>query len=599
MKRFLARTVAQTASILVAVSLAFGVIFAALAGFGALAGSGAAVRVAPGSVLIVDLDARLSEVGPRFTLPSLFEGDLEYPLAVHEAAAALHRAAKDERVAAVLLTGGIRGSAASLAHLREALGAIREAGKPVLAYYTELDERGLWFASAADEIWLEPLGLVEFDGFAVTIPYLGEALERYGIGVQLIRVGEYKSAGEAMSRGDMSPEEREQLTQILVGLETPLFEAIAEARGLTRDALAELVRERGLLDARDAAGSGLVDRVAPFHDLLGRMRERLDLSEDAALAEIDLRSYALARPPRALRRSERGPGVMVIPAAGEIVDGSSELGIGGDDLARLLRSARHDDDVRAVVLRVDSPGGSPSASEVIRQEVLALRAAGKPVVASMGAVAASGGYWISASADRILAQPETITGSIGVFGMLVDVERLTERHGVRAERVETGPLAGAFTPWRRADERQVAVLQNLVDRIYGDFLDLVAEGRSLEPEAVEAAARGRVWVGAEALELGLVDELGDMDRAVQVARELAALGEEAPVRFWRPERTWLDNLLLASPGDEDPRLARGFGLATQGGLRAELAGALDHLERLERLAGSARVLARLPFDWDF
>jgi protease-4 len=278
----------------------------------------------------------------------------------------------------------------------------------------------------------------------------------------------------------------------------------------------------------------------------------------------------------------------VIEAEGEIVDGSTSEGIGGDDLARALREAREEEDVAAVVLRVNSPGGSATASDVIRNEVRALRGAGKPVVVSMGAVAASGGYWISADADAIVAQPETITGSIGVFGMFPNIERFAGEHGVHTQIVRTSPLAGAESMMLRKSPEQLARMQSFVDLIYERFLDLVAEGRKLERSAVAEIAQGRVWSGRAAKDLGLVDELGNLDRAIALAREKAKLPKDAPMHRVEEERSALDELLENILDDQPEPLAKG--LVPQ---RAEF----ELLERwLRQIQSNSGVLARLPFD---
>jgi protease-4 len=292
-----------------------------------------------------------------------------------------------------------------------------------------------------------------------------------------------------------------------------------------------------------------------------------------------------------VRRSPKsGAGVQVVIADGEIVDGSNPAAIGGDDLAQALREAREDDDVRAVVLRVDSPGGSATASDVIRAEVLALKAAGKPVIVSMGSVAASGGYWISADADAIVAQPHTLTGSIGVFGMLPNVEALAERYGLRAERVATSPLAGVGSMWKRLDEPQLALVQGFVDEIYERFLDLVAQGRKLDRERVAEIAQGRVWTGTRAKELGLVDELGGLERAIELARERAGLSDKAPVRYPQRQVEWFEELLEEILEQE--------GLAATQGAELKALGRLSRFAQvLEHVDGAPRVLARLPFEF--
>jgi protease-4 len=317
--------------------------------------------------------------------------------------------------------------------------------------------------------------------------------------------------------------------------------------------------------------------------MLASLKDLADVDEEDDLPQVALESYARKMD----HAAPRGDVIELVQAEGEIVDGSSGSGIGGDDLARRLRAARFDDDVVAVVMRVDSPGGSATASDVIRQELLALKSAGKTVVVSMGAVAASGGYWISADADAIVAQPETITGSIGVFGMLPNIERLAGEHGLREETVSTSPLGGWDSLMRRKTPGQLAVIQGHVDEIYERFLDLVAAGRKLDRAQVAEIAQGRVWSGSKAKELGLVDELGDLDRAIELARERC--GE--PKAKLRAERRQLDFIeqviddMLEQQREDLASIQRHPALQA-----ARVA------ERVHALVGRTGVMARLPFD---
>ena len=558
----------------------------AFLGVGMLA-AGSMPHVPDGCIVTVDLTQPVHE-STRLPDPlSALQGGADFPLPGHELASALRAAAQDARVAGVLLRGQVNGPTSALSLARAALEEVRAAGKPVLAYYGSPGEPELWFAAVADELWMEPLGEATLDGLAAVVPYFGEALARYGIEFQVTRVGKYKSAVEPYMLGTMSAENREQLEALLGDIQHALYAEIAAARGIAPGELERLSRERGWLTPDEALAARLVTRVAPFSEFLARLRELTDTEPGDEVPQVSLHDYALD-----VRDGwSSGEGIRVIVAAGEIVDGTSPDEIGGDDLARELRAARDDEDTAAVVLRVDSPGGSATASDVIRAEVLALRAAKKPVIVSMGSLAASGGYWISAEADRIVAQPETLTGSIGVFGMLPNIETLAERHGLRAEVVRSSPYAGLGSIWKRKDEVQMARLQELVDRVYAGFIELVARGRGLDPARVEELAQGRVWSGTRALELGLVDELGGLERALALARELAGLDEDAPVRYESEELHPFDELLREfTASDPEPLVAA---LGRELGPLREL---LALLERARRLAGASGVVARLPFD---
>jgi protease-4 len=528
--------------------------------------------VSKGTVLTVDLSLPVTEKAHVAGLEALLAGSMSHPLPARDIATAIREAGKDEDIAAILLHGGVSGSYSALSCVRDALDEARRNGKPVVAAYGSLDERALWMASVANEIWLDPLGSVLVDGFSIDVPYMGEMLAKYGVEVQVTRVGKYKSAVEPFMRSDMSPENREQLAH--VG---------AEARGLELESIRAAARTEGIVTAKQALERKWIGRIGPFGEVLSSLKQVAEVDEGDDLPQVALESYA-----RRIRHPKpRGDLIELVQAQGEIVDGSSAAGIGGDDLARRLRAARFDDDVVAVVMRVDSPGGSATASDVIRQEIVALKAAGKTVVVSMGAVAASGGYWISADADAIVAQPETITGSIGVFGMLPNVERLAGEHGLREETVSTSPLAGWDTLMRRKSPEQLALIQGHVDEIYERFLDLVAAGRKLDRPHVAEIAQGRVWSGTKAKELRLVDELGDLDVAIELAREKCGK-KKAAVRVERPHLDFIEQMIEDVLEDQRRDLARIQGHPALQAARMA--------ERVQALLGRTGVLARLPFD---
>ena len=542
--------------------------------------------VESGSVLTIDLSQPVTELGTEPGLDALLAGGGGMPLPARELAQAIERAADDDRIEAVLLHGGVTGSTAALDALRDAVMRVRKADKPVVAYYGSLDERTLWFASAADEVWMEPMGMVLIDGFSIEIPYFGDMLAKYGIEVQVTRVGKYKSAVEPFMRSSMSAENREQLSGMLTDIEATIYSDIAKARGTTLEELQSAAKRDGLVTSSDALARKWVTKLGSFGEALAHMKSLVGVDPDEALPQVDLVRYAKTT----RKKQPKGSVIELVQAQGEIVDGSSSTGIGGDDLAARLRAVRMDDDVAAVVLRVDSPGGSATASEAIRQEILALRSMGKPVVVSMGAVAASGGYWISANANKIVAHPETITGSIGVFGMLPNVEKFALEHGVRSESVSTSELAGWDSLMRRKTAAQLERVQSHVDDIYERFLVLVADGRQLDKAKVAEIAQGRVWSGVQAKELGLIDELGGLEEAIALARKEADLPDSAGVRVQRKQLDWIDQLVEDLIDERRPDLARMEQTPAMQAARM--------LARVQALAGNTGVVARLPFDPD-
>lgn len=426
--------------------------------------------------------------------------------------------------------------------LAEAIADFKESGKPVYAMGSSYSQSQYLLASKADHVFLNPLGMAMLEGFRTERPYFAELLEKLKVKVNVFRVGDYKSAVEPYLLSEMSGEARENLEgwlneqwqQYLTTAQTNREISPSMVSGNFEDYLAEL--ENADMDMAEVAlNTGLVDELLHRDEMRDRIVEFAGRDEEHnSFVQISHRTYWKTLPESVTnqnfashRSSEQ---VAIIFARGTIVDGNGlPTEVGGDRIASELREARFDDNVKAVVLRVDSPGGSAFASEVIRQEVLSLREAGKPVIASMSSVAASGGYWISAGADEIIAAPSTITGSIGVFGMIPTVDETLAEVGINFDGASTTNYP-AFTATQALTPELGTVVQASIDGIYDDFLDLVAEARGMTREAVHAVAQGQVWSGERALTLGLVDTLGDLDDAIARAAELAELSE--PTAKW-------------------------------------------------------------------
>jgi protease IV len=476
------------------------------------------------------------------------------PMTLRDSVAAIHRAAQDPRVAGLIARVQLAASPpAAVQELREAIAAF-SAVKPSLAWAeTYPGTLSYYLASAFGEVWMQPSGSVGLIGFASNATFLRDALDKVGIEAQFVARGEYKSAVNVFTEDGFTDAHREAVTRMLESLQEQVWQAVAESRDIDSGAL-DALADRAPLLRDDAVASGLVDRIGFRDEAYARIAEMVGAegvapeagdSTDDAPPRLYLTRYAGAgrswpTPPVPSvpgRRSK--PTLAVIDVGGSIVDGRGgpqflPFGTpttGGDTIAAALREAAADDSVSAIVLRVDSPGGSVTASETIWREVTRSRERGKPVVASMGSVAASGGYYVAMSADAIVANPATITGSIGVFSGKLVVRDLKDRLGVASDSVRTNANADAwsidapFTPQQQAHREAEA------DLFYADFVERVAEGRDLTTEAVDAVARGRIWTGSDALERGLVDELGGLRTAVRRAKVLAGLDEDAEVRM--------------------------------------------------------------------
>jgi protease-4 len=444
------------------------------------------------------------------------------------------------------------GTQPTLEELAAALREFRASGKKVIAYGTELSQERYYLAAQADEIYLDPMGFVLIDGYDRYRFYLKEALDKLGVDINVFRVGAFKSAVETFTRTSMSPEDREESRTYLGAMWASYQDAITRARKLPPDALSKYVNS--LAKAVPAAG-GDAAQVALQAGLVTAVKTRLDAEQrligmvgkddtDGSFRSVSTDDYVRYARAQKKLRADGKPRIGVIVAEGDIEDGDRPPGeIGGDSTARLIRQARLDKDVKAVVLRVDSPGGSVLASEVIHRELMALRSAGKPLVVSMSGYAASGGYYISTPADEIWASPATITGSIGIFAIIPTIDRTLGKIGVSTDGVGTTPLSGQLRIDRPLGEEARALLQSQISRGYNEFLERVSAGRNKTREQVDSVAQGRVWVGTDARRLGLVDQLGSFNEAVKAAARHAKVTDYA-AEFIEPELTWVEQLAL-------------------------------------------------------
>ena len=466
------------------------------------------------------------------------------------------RAAKDdERIKVLLLDLRHMGGAglSKLQDLRAVVDEFKQSGKPVIASADFYAKSQYYLASAADEIYLHHMGMVLLDGYGRWRSYYKDGLDRAEIDWNIFRVGEFKSAVEPYMLNDMSEKARDANRDWLGDLWSSYLDDVALARSLTPEELSLGIEtfDQHLVAAEGQASEvalrlGLVDFVGDRDLLRGRMIELVGEDEDTnTFHQIRHSSYleTLDDDPNAGKSDDT---VAVIVARGVILSGSQPPGaIGGDSTSKLIRRARNDKDVKAIVLRVDSPGGSAFASELIRRELVLAREAGKKVVVSMASVAASGGYWISTASDQIWASPNTITGSIGIFGMLPTFQKPLAKHlGTRVEGVGTTWLSGAIRPDRELEQRAFDTIQLMVEQGYADFLERVSEAREMSTEDVHQIAQGRVWSGLDAHAKGLVDELGGLEDAVASAAELAEMGDDYRVEYLEKSLDFKDRMLI-------------------------------------------------------
>lgn len=555
--------------------------------------------VPDGCVLELDLTAVPNETG-GFD-PFAFIAGGGRPVVLRQAVDAIHRAAEDPRVAGLIARVQLPAAAVGpVQELRSAIAAFSDA-KPSLAWAeTYPGTMSYYLASAFREVWMQPSGSVGLVGFATNALFLRDALEKAGIEAQFIARGEYKSAANRFTQNSYTEAHREADTRLIESLHAQVIEGVAEARHLDPgevDALAD----RAPLLRDDAVTSRLVDRIGFRDEAYARIAELVgapgispetgDADSEDAPPRLYLSRYARATAPRsgppmpALPGRKSKPVIAVVTLDGPIVSGRGgppllPLGnssAGGDTIAAALREAAADDDVAAIVLRVDSPGGSVSGSETIWREVAKVRDGGTPVVASMGAVAASGGYYVSMGADAIVANPGTITGSIGVMTGKLVARELKDRLGLSSDSVRTNRNADAWSINQPFTEEQHEHVVAETDLVYTDFVERVAQGRNMSVEDVDAVAQGRIWTGADALERGLVDELGGLRTAITRAKVLAGLDPDAEVRTVGYPGSSLMDLLRPKPSSQPAAASLPEAFAALVG--RSVVGVLDNAER--------------------
>ena len=505
--------------------------FLFFAGLYALLSARPAPSVSDG-VLVLNLKSGVVEQPPEQDAFALAGGSAAAaPLALRDVRAALLKAKDDSRVKAVALDlDGFSAGQTVVADMGEALDEVRRSGKPVLAYATGYGDRAYQLASHASEVWVNPMGGVQLSGPGGNNLYFAGLLEKLGVTANVYKVGKFKSAVEPFTRSDMSPEARENAQALAGALFETWRDDIRKARPKANVDLAlrqpvQLVQASGGDFAAASRRAGLVDTVADRRGFEARLAALGGADEKAAggFKRIRLDRYIAAEV-----RSARGTGpIGVVTVAGNIVDGRASLGTaGGDSIAEAIEKGLRDGRIKALVVRIDSPGGSALASERIRQALLAAREKKIPVVASMGNVAASGGYWVATAAQHIIAEPSTITGSIGVFGILPSFQGSLEKLGIAADGVRTTPLSGEPDLLKGPSPEAGQLIQLGVESTYGKFLQIVGQARGKSPAQVDAIGQGRVWSGGQARQIGLVDQFGGMDEAIAKAAELARLDHD-------------------------------------------------------------------------
>lgn len=529
------------------------------------------------SVLVLDLSGPIEEQQPP-DLSGFFLGS--QPLVLHEINDAIDQARSDSRIKGLVVRiAGVDAGWAKLEEIHQHLLDFRSSGKPSICYlgYDGEENEQYYLATGCDQIWLTPSNPLGVRGMMAEATFLRGSLDKLRVVPEFFHIAEYKTATNEFTEKKFTPAHREEITSLLTSLYNQYVSEVSSARKMSPARFAALV-EAGPFLPQDALQNKLVDRLAYWDQVESYFRRKMGAWNPTGFSEY-----------RQILSNGSGPRIAIIYASGEIVSGASQYSstggeiMGGDSVAEDIRRARTDSDIRAIVLRVDSPGGSSVASEVIRREVQLARRQ-KPVVVSMSDLAASGGYWISMSANKIVADPDTITASIGVLSGKLNIAGLYQLLGINTDYVATGDNATLYSDQQDFTPAQQKIVQKMLDNVYANFTAGVAEGRNLPIATVDRIARGRVWSGEQAKGLGLVDELGDTDRAVALAKQLAHIPANESVEIVRlPKPQSLFDLLLAR--------AQSGVTVSQG----DLVSAQSLIHRLSEMVHGEPVSAQMPF----
>ncbi len=539
------------------------------------------------SVLHLTLDRPIPEQTNNLEIdPFAFE--TESTLGLTAIVDAIDRAAEDDNIKGIFLEPE-QLSAIGLASsgvIRDALVDFKKKGKFIIAYGDYYTQAGYYLAATADEVLLNPLGIVDLRGFSTQIPFFKDMLDRIGVNMQVYYAGKFKGATEPYRLNELSDANRQQIRTYLDDVYNHFLMGLSDARGLSVPELRQIANDYEGIDPNSALSSGLVDVIDHRDAALNRLRDRLGLEEDEDIKRVSLSAYAKAS--KADKDYSVKDKIAIIYAEGAIVDGNGTPGtIGDEQYVKYIKEARKSDRIKAVVLRVNSPGGSAMASENIWKEIRLTQEAGKPVVVSMGDYAASGGYYISAAADSIFAEPNTLTGSIGVFSLIPDASDLmNEKLGIHFDTVKTGDFSLGITPFFPMSPQGARLMQIRTDSMYETFLQRVSEGRGLPRDSVHAIAQGRVWTGNAGLKIGLVDALGGLDRAIDAAATLAELDEYRTTDYPKVKDPF-QQLMEQWLGEENVR--------AQAMLKYQLGDQYKHYRLVKDLAESKGVQARMPY----
>lgn len=577
-KSVLATIVGIILSFFVIVIITFGIMGAWMSSL-----SDKTVEISDNTVLHISLNYPIEERTNKNNFQAYSFSDMfSENIGLNDILSRIESAKEDDKIKGIYLDMSMMGASfATLQEIRDALIDFKSSGKFILSYSEYYSQGTYYLASTADKVYLNPEGIIDFSGLSSQSVFFKHTLEKLGIEAQVIKVGTYKSAVEPFILDKMSAANREQVSSFLGSIYDNYLDEIADSRDIAADSLFQIANELKVETAEDAVTYGLVDATKYKDEVLAELRSYLNLEEDDKVKSVSIEKYVVNNPNQSSSNRDR---IAVIYAVGNIVSGEgSDQQIGSEKISRAIRTVRKDDKVKAVVLRVNSPGGSALASDVIWREVKLTKEV-KPIIVSMGDLAASGGYYISAAADSIFAQPNTITGSIGVFGIIPNMQEFfNDKLGVTFDVVKTGEFADLGSLNRPLTVQEEAVIQRSVIKIYDTFTKKVAEGRGKEQSYIDSIGQGRVWTGSQALELGLVDKLGGIEDAITAAASKANIDEYKIVTY-----PAISDPFEALLGNSKDRISQWF-------LKKELGVAYPVYQQSKEMLEQTGIQARLPY----
>lgn len=549
--------------------------------FSAILSSENVVTVDDNTVLYLDLEAPIVEQAIDDPLAGFIPGE-QQAIGLLQLKEAIAFAKTDSKIRGIYLhTGYLATGMASIEEIRQSLLDFKKSGKWVVAYAPAYTESAYYLSSVADKIYMNPAGQLELNGLAIEVMFYKRLFDKLEIKPQVFRVGDFKSAIEPFIRENLSEENRLQLNEMINGIYGEMLTQVASARNISKKKLEELSNQMIIRSATDAVTYGLIDSLYYDDQVRDELRNRLGLGKDEAIEFARYNTYR-----KSIKQATSQNEIAIIIADGEIMPGKADNGVvGSATIVKELRKARNNDRVKAIVLRVNSPGGAYQAGDEMWREII-LAGKEKPVIASMSDYAASGGYYLAMACDTIVAQPNTITGSIGVFSVLFDLSQFLENKiGVTSEEVKTGEVGGLITVTRSLTDLEKSIWQKQTDEVYEIFTRKAAEGRNMSQDAIKKIASGRVWTGAQAKDNGLVDVLGNYQDALKLAAIKGGVEDDYRVRYYPQPKTFLEQL---TSGWEEQVKAKA--------MKNEMGDAYLFYKQWERVKHYEGIQARFPYE---